>query len=139
MSTKGKAKNNARVALKREVDETLAKLDLQPRLLTQAEIGDLLSVRGPALAHALDYLATTGIIDPHVYVARNQQHRARQEAEQKRRQQNGGLLGDDLFRKACELAGTPVTRRQASKFLRRRGVANAHRFDAARALEPVAA
>jgi hypothetical protein len=39
---------------------------------------------------------------------------------------NEAHANSGLFRKCCELAGIPVTKRQASKFARKRGLA--HRF-----------
>lgn len=46
---------------------------------------------------------------------------------------------NDLFKKACELAGTPVTKRQASKFRNGRGCAFLQKKAASKALKESAA
>lgn len=132
MSSKGRAKNNARVAVKREADEALAKLDLRPRALTHEEIRQLLSVNGP-ITLALEHLAgEVNVIDPHTYVHRNECHRRRQDLDARSAAQNAGIVGDKHFRKACEIAGIEPTRRQASKFRRGFGLAHVQRFEAAK-------
>ncbi len=44
-------------------------------------------------------------------------------------------MTDPLFIKACELAGVPVTKRQASKWRAGRGIALAHKGKAQSALK----
>lgn len=45
---------------------------------------------------------------------------------EKNRARNEAMLNSKIFRKACEMANIPPTKRQASKFRRNQGVA--HRF-----------
>lgn len=60
-----------------------------------------------------------------------------QAASDKRGLDNTGRMHDPLFRRACELAGIEPTRRQASKWNNKRGLAWDRRNDAKKALAHV--